>query len=98
MEVNIKSIHFDATEKLRDFIEKKLSRLMRRFESISKADVTLKVLKPETALNKEAAVKVTIPQQEELFASKVADTFEEAFDLAVEAIERQLEKSKPRRA
>ena len=44
-------------------------------------DVTLKVVKPETSNNKEAAVKLTIPQKEALFASKIADTFEEAVDL-----------------
>ena len=94
MDVNIKSIHFDATEQLQGFIEKKLNKLARRFESITKADVTLKVVKPETSLNKEAAIKITIPMQEEFYASKIADTFEEATDLALEAIERQLQKIK----
>ena len=75
MEINIKSIHFDATEQLQSFIEKKLNKLARRFESITKADVTLKVVKPETSMNKEAAVKLTIPMQEEFYASKIADTF-----------------------
>ena len=94
MDVNIKSIHFDATEQLQGFIEKKLNKLARRFESITKADVTLKVVKPETSLNKEAAIKITIPMQEEFYASKIADTFGEATDLALEAIERQLQKIK----
>ena len=37
MDVNIKSIHFDATEKLQDFIIKKINRLERQNESISNA-------------------------------------------------------------
>lgn len=94
MEINIKSIHFDATEQLQSFIEKKLNKLARRFESITKADVTLKVVKPETSMNKEAAVKLTIPMQEEFYASKIADTFEEAVDLSLKAIERQLQRIK----
>lgn len=94
MEVNIKSIHFDATEQLQSFIEKKLNKLARRFESITKADVTLKVVKPETSMNKEAAIKLIIPMQEEFYASKIADTFEEAVDLSIEAIERQLQRIK----
>ena len=94
MEINIKSIHFDATEQLQSFIEKKLNKLARRFESITKADVTLKVVKPETSMNKEAAVKLTIPMQEEFYASKIADTFEEAVDLSLEANERQLPRNK----
>ena len=47
MDVNIKSIHFDATEKLQDFIIKKINRLARHNESISNAEVTLKVVKPK---------------------------------------------------
>lgn len=73
MEVNIKSIHFDATERLEDFIIKKVNRLARHNEAITKAEVTLKVVKPETSMNKEAAIKITIPQLDEFFASKTAD-------------------------
>ena len=43
-------------------------------------------------MNMEAAIKLTIPNREDLFASKVADTFEEAIDLCIDALERQLEK------
>ena len=45
-------------------------------------------------MNKEATVKVVVPQQEDLVAGKTADSFEEAIDLALEALERQLEKRK----
>lgn len=97
MEISIKSIHFDATERLQEFITKKLNRLARHNEDIAIADVTLKVIKPETAMNKEAAIKLGIPQQGDLFASKIADSFEEAVDLSIEALERQLEKIKSRK-
>lgn len=52
------------------------------------------MVKPETAMNKEAVIQVTAPQHEDIVATKVADSFEEAIDLALEAIERQLEKKK----
>lgn len=97
MDINIKSIHFDATERLQEFITKKLSRLARHNEDIATAEVTLKVVKPETAMNKEAGIKLSIPQQDDVFASKTADSFEEAVDLSIEALERQLEKIKARR-
>jgi len=97
MDINIKSIHFDATERLQEFITKKLSRLARHNEDIATAEVTLKVVKPETAMNKEAGIKLSIPQQDDVFASKTADSFEEAVDLTIEALERQLEKVKARR-
>lgn len=94
MEVRIKSIHFDASEKLESFVNKKLEKLARRNEEITEAEVTLKVVKPETAMNKEAGIKLVLPSCPDLFASKVADTFEEAVDLSIEALERQLEKTK----
>ena len=97
MENTIKSIHFDATEKLQELIPTKLNRLSRHFENATKAEVNLTVVKPETANNKEAAIKLTVPEQGELFASKIADTFEEAVDVAIEALERQLEKIKARK-
>ncbi|MDE6484764.1 MAG: ribosome-associated translation inhibitor RaiA [Duncaniella sp.] len=93
MDINIKAIHFDIAEKLTSFINKKLERVARHNPAITTADVSLKVVKPETAMNKQAIVKVLLPQ-EEVVADKTADTFEEAVDLCLEAIERQLEKIK----
>ena len=61
MEIRIKAIHFDATAKLEEFINKKAQKLARRNESVTGFDVTLKVVKPETALNKEASIKLTVP-------------------------------------
>lgn len=94
MEIRIKAIHFDASAKLESFINRKVERLARRNEEIETVDVTLKVVKPETAMNKEASIKLSVPQVGEVFASKVADTFEEAVDLTIDALEHQLEKSK----
>lgn len=45
MNVKIQSIHFDATEKLQEFIEKKVAKLEKTFEDISNAEVQLKVVK-----------------------------------------------------
>ena len=94
MEIKIKAIHFDATEKLEQFIEKKVDKLLKRNEEIKLAEVTLKVVKPESAMNKEAGIKLALPQHDELFASKVADTFEEAVDQCCDALKRQLEKAR----
>ena len=92
MEVKIKAIHFDASAKLESFINRKLEKLARRNEEVEKVEVNLKVIKPESAMNKEAGIKVEVPQRADLFAGKVADTFEEAVDLAVDALKKQLEK------
>ena len=55
--------------------------------------MSLKVVKPETAENKEAGIKVMIPNGE-FYASKICNTFEESVDLSVEALEKQLVKHK----
>ena len=56
MEVRIQSIHFDASEQLQAFIQKKAAKLERFYDDIQKVEVSLKVVKPETAENKEAGV------------------------------------------
>ena len=93
MEVRIQSIHFDASEQLQVFIQKKVAKWEKYYDDIKKVEVTLKVVKPETAENKEAGVKVIVPSGD-FYASKICDTFEEAIDLSVEAIEKQLVKYK----
>lgn len=93
MEIRIQTIHFDATAKLQEFIEKKVSKLEKFSEEIRKVEVILKVVKPETAQNKEASLKLSA-KNGELYAEKVCDTFEEAIDLCVDALTRQMEKFK----
>lgn len=96
MEATIKAIHFDISEKLISFVNKKIDKLSRRFEAITEAEVSLRLIKPETAMNKEAQIKLAVPPAADLFASKTADTFEEAVDLCISALEPQLEKVKGR--
>ena len=93
MTVNIQSIKFEATQKLEEHITKKVTKLEHFFDEIITAEVILKVIKPESAANKEASVRINVPGHE-LFASKVCNTFEEAADTAVEAIEKQILKHK----
>jgi len=97
MDIRIQAIHFDASEKLTAFINKKIERLARHNIALASADVTLKVVKPETAMNKEALIKISTPAHEDIVASKTADSFEEAIDLALEALDRQLEKKKAKK-
>mgnify|MGYP002531169689 CR=1 FL=1 len=97
MELKIQSIHFDATEKLNAFIEKKAAKLEKTCENIIKAEFILKVVKPENAKNKETALHIALPGTE-LHAEKVCDTFEEGVDLCVDSLLRQIEKYKERQA
>ena len=93
MDINIKAIKFDATDKLQEFIQKKVSKLDKYCNDIRKVEVSLKVVKPETAMNKQASLAVTLPGTE-LFAEKICDTFEEAVMESLAAIEKQLGKYK----
>lgn len=93
MEVKVQSIHFDATEKLQAFIEKKTAKLEKSFEDIQKVEVQLKVVKPATVLNKETSMTVSVPGNT-LFVEKTCDTFEEGIDLCIDAMRVQLAKFK----
>ena len=94
MEIKIQAIHFDATDALNAFVEKKIEKLARKSPEILLAEVNLKVVKPESAKNKEAVITIKYPQAADVVVTKTADTFEEAIDLGIAAIEPQLEKLK----
>lgn len=93
MEIKIQSIHFDATEKLQAFAEKKIAKLEKTYEDIQKVEVLLKVVKPATAQNKDVSITVTVPGNT-LFVEKVSDSFEEGIDLGVDSMRVQLQKYK----
>ncbi|MFI3296116.1 MAG: ribosome-associated translation inhibitor RaiA [bacterium] len=93
MKISIQSIKFDATEKLEQFIEKKLAKLELLSDEIQSVEVYLKVVKPETSNNKEAEIVVFVPNSK-IFASKICDTFEEAVVSSIEAVEKQMKKMK----
>ena len=93
MEIKIQSIHFDATEKLQAFIEKKVAKLEKSFEDIQKVEVQCKLVKPATAQNKEVRLSGAVPGTT-LFVEKTSDTFEESTDLCVDSMRAQLQKFK----
>ena len=93
MEIKIQAIHFDATDKLQAFIEKKTAKLEKTYEDIQTVEVVCKVVKPATAQNKEVSITVNVPGNR-VFVEKVSDTFEEATDLCVDSLKVQLKKIK----
>ncbi len=93
MDVNIQSVKFDADQKLLDFVEAKSAKLNRFFDRISSVDVILKLSKDEEVGNKIAVVTLTVPG-DTLVSEKQAKSFEEAFDEAIDALKKQLEKYK----
>ena len=93
MNIRIQAIHFDATDQLEAFIQKIVAKLEQYFDGIISAEVSLKVVKPESAKNKEAAIRLII-KNGDCFAEKVNDTFDESFDECVDALEIQVVKFK----
>ena len=90
METRIQAVHFDASQQLMEFVEKKVAKLEKLCEGATALDVNMKLIKPETAMNKEVALRLATGNGE-LFASKVSDTFEDALLGAVDAVKVQLE-------
>ncbi len=93
MDIQIQAIHFDADEKLVDFVEDKVERLSQYYDNIIGAEVKLKVEKAGSYENKVIEIKIAIPGKD-LFASKQCNSFEESADEAVEALRRQIKKHK----
>jgi putative sigma-54 modulation protein len=97
MDIQVHSIHFTADKKLIDFINEKVGKLELFFENIIAGEVFLRIDKSQEGDNKVAEVKILIPGKE-LFAKKQCKTFEEATDLAVEALRKQVKKHKEKLA
>ena len=96
MNITIHSIKFDADQRLKDFINAKLSKVLVFDEEIMSAEVFLKLDKSDNSENKVVEVKLSIPKGE-YFAKKQCKTFEEALVLDIEAIKRQISKSKEKK-
>ena len=93
MEVKVHSVHFSADKKLLDYIDEKVNKLELFFDNIVAGEVFLRIDKSSDGENKISEVKLLVPGKE-LFAKKQCKTFEEAVDLSVEALRKQIEKTK----
>ena len=93
METRIQSVHFDASKQLMEFVEKKVSKLEKLCEDATALDVAMKLIKPETAMNKEVSLRLSSGAGE-LFASKISDTFEDALLESIDALKAQIEKKR----
>ncbi len=93
MDIKIQSIHFDADQKLLDFIRDKVSRLDSIHDGIIGAEVILRLDKSSDTENKVGEIKLLVPGTD-LFVKKQCKTFEEAIDSGVEAMRKQAMKHK----
>lgn len=93
MKIEIQSIHFSPDSSLLDFVNKKVKKLSQLDYSLINSDVFLKIEKPESPDNKIAEIRIH-SSKGEYFAKKQCDTFEESVDLSVQALRKQMLKSK----
>lgn len=89
MNVQIHSVRFDADKKLIDFVHQKLDKLIQIGDGIVNAEVYLRFDKDQERKNKITEIKLDL-RGAPLFARKQSKTFEEATDLAIDALKKQI--------
>ncbi len=94
MNIKMHSIRFDADQKLVEFVNTKVKKLPNVYDDILGAEVFLRLDKDTSDReNKLVEIKLDVKGQT-VFAKKQCKTFEEATDLSVDALKRQLVKRK----
>ncbi len=93
MKIGIQAIHFNADQKLLAFVQKKVDKLDLFYDQIIGGEVYLKLNNVAEEENKTSEIKIMIPGST-LFAKETCKTFEEATDLAIECLRKQITKQK----
>ncbi len=93
MKVVTHAVHFDADQKLVEFIERKLAKLEQFFDRIIGVDVFLKLENSGKVRDKVAEIKLNVPGAT-IIVKEMALTFEAAVDVALDSLKRQLIKHK----
>ena len=91
MEIKIKSLKFDADQKLLDYVEKKVSKLSRFSDHLDLVDVTLSLLNEPD--NKEDKIQ-TRAYGQDLLIERSASTFEDAVSVAVDLMKEKIVRTK----
>jgi putative sigma-54 modulation protein len=93
MKLQMHSIHFDADQKLINFIQKKTDKLDTYYDQIIDGEVFMRLDKNDKSENKIIEIKLNVPGKQ-FFAKSQNDSFEAAADDAAEALRRQIKKHK----
>ncbi|MCQ2162497.1 MAG: HPF/RaiA family ribosome-associated protein [Bacteroidales bacterium] len=91
MEIRIKSLKFDADQKLLDYVEKKVSRLSRFSDHLEDVEVTLSLLKEPD--NKDVKIQ-TRAYGHDLLIDRNSTSFEDAVSAAVDAMKEKIVRTK----
>ncbi len=93
MKLQVQSIHFDADQKLLEYVQKRLDKLDTFYDRITDGEVFLKLDKADARENKVVEVKLLVPNTN-LFAKAHCASFEAATDEVAESLKIQLKKHK----
>ncbi|MBQ0143592.1 MAG: HPF/RaiA family ribosome-associated protein [Bacteroidales bacterium] len=91
MEIRIKSLKFDADQKLLDYVEKKVSRLSRFSDHLEDVEVTLSLLKEPD--NKDVKIQ-TRAYGHDFLIDRNSTSFEDAVSAAVDAMKEKIVRTK----
>ena len=98
MNVNIQTLHFEADTKLTSYVERKLSKLAQFHERITKVDVFLKLDNVvHNIKDKIVEIRVHVPRHD-FFVKHSCKSFEECFDIALDAVINQIKRKKEKLA
>ena len=95
MEIKIKSLKFDADQKLIAFVEKKVSKLEKFFDGLETVEVVLSLLQEPD--NKKVKIMTHVPGQE-LDIERHAKTFEDAVTEAADAMKEKITRFKEKQS
>lgn len=93
MKINMQSLHFKASENLKEFVDEKVGKLFRYDDKIISADVTLFSDDGKNIDNKVCEIRLVVPGYDD-FVKKNAASFEEAILEAVEILQKILRRKK----
>jgi putative sigma-54 modulation protein len=93
MKVQMHSVHFDADQKLLDFIQQRLNKLETFYDKVTDGEVIMRLNNKDGVDNKTVEIKLLVPGTT-LFSQEDAASFEAAADAAADSLRRQITKYK----
>ncbi|HEX8333568.1 MAG TPA: HPF/RaiA family ribosome-associated protein [Segetibacter sp.] len=98
MNVKIQTVHFDADEKLLEYVTRKVDKLNTFHDNIMKLDVYLKLDNVVHKLkDKVVELRVRVPKHD-FFVKASSKSFEESFESALDSMITQIKRQKTRQA
>lgn len=98
MNVNIQTVHFVADQKLTNYVSKKVEKLTTFHDRIIKVDVFLKLDNVvHNIKDKVVEINVHVPKHK-FFIKSSSKSFEQSFDIALDAMANKVKRHKEKRA